>query len=276
MSFKRRCAIGVVMLSTTALVACWGRSTGRLEPSGLDLRGVDLVDLSHAYDETTLYWPTSPTKFELSSLAHGHTEAGYFYAANTFCTPEHGGTHIDAPIHFAEQGWTLGEVPLRRLVAPGVVIDISAAAEEDPDYRLSAEDVRVWEQAHGEIPPGAIVLLRTGWSRRWPDAREYLGDATAGDASNLHFPGYGVEAARLLVAQRQVAALGVDTASIDHGPSTDFMVHQIAGASNVVALENVTNLGQVPPVGSWIVALPMKITNGSGGPVRILALRQPS
>ena len=132
------------------------------------------------------------------------------------------------------------------------------------------------EQAHGEIPPGAIVLLRTDWSRRWPDAREYLGDDTAGDASNLHFPGYGVEAARLLVEQRQVASLGVDTASIDHGPSTDFMVHQIAGASNVVALENVANLGQVPPVGSWIVALPMKITNGSGGPVRILALRQPS
>ena len=270
---KRSCPFGVVMLSTVVLAACAGRQTAQLEPSGLDLSGVDVVDLSYAYDEATLYWPTSPTTFELTSLAYGPAEGGYFYSANIFCTPEHGGTHIDAPIHFAEGGWTLGEVPIRHLVAPGVVIDVSPAAAEDSDYRLTEADVRTWERAHGEIPTGAIVLLRTGWSSRWPDALDYLGDDTPGDASNLHFPGYGVEAARFLVEQRGVAALGVDTASIDYGPARDFIVHQIVAAAGVVALENVANLDHVPAVGSWIVALPMKIGEGSGGPVRIVALR---
>ena len=125
MWWKRSCPFGVVVLSTVVLADCAGRQTAQLEPSGLDLSGVDVVDLSYAYDEATLYWPTSPTTFELTSLAYGPAEGGYFYAANTFCTPEHGGTHIDAPIHFAEGGWTLGEVPIRHLVAPGVVIDVS-------------------------------------------------------------------------------------------------------------------------------------------------------
>ena len=273
MRWKRSCPFGVVALSTVVLAACSGRQTAQLEPRGLDLSDVDVVDLSYAYDEATLYWPTSPTTFELTSLAYGPAEGGHFYAANTFCTPEHGGTHIDAPIHFAEGGWTLGEVPIRHLVAPGVVIDVSPAAAEDSDYRLTEADVRMWERAHGEIPTGAIVLLRTGWSSRWPDALDYLGDDTPGDASNLHFPGYGVEAAWFFVEQRGVAALGVDTASIDYGPSQDFTVHQVVAAAGVVALENVANLDHVPTVGSWIVALPMKIGDGSGGPVRIVALR---
>ena len=273
MLLRRLCVVGAAMLSTAVSVACADSASDGIGSGALNLSGVDIVDLSHAYDDATLYWPTSPTSFELTSLAYGPSEGGYFYAANTLCTPEHGGTHIDAPVHFSEQGWTLGEVPIRNLVAPGVVIDITAKTAQDPDYRLTAEDVRVWEQDHGAIPARAIVLLHTGWSDRWPDALAYLGDDTSGDASNLHFPGYGVEAARLLVERRQVAALGVDTASIDYGPSVDFMVHQIAAASNVVALENVTNLAEVPTVGAWIVALPMKIADGSGGPVRVIALR---
>ena len=254
--------------------ACAEQPLAERDPRELDLAGAAVVDLSHPYDDATLYWPTATTRFELSQLAHGMTDGGYFYAANAFCTPEHGGTHIDAPIHFAEQGWLLGEVPVDRLVAPGVVINASAAAERDPDYRLTAEDVLDWERSHGEVPAGAIVLLRTGWSSRWPDARAYLGDDTPGDASNLHFPAYGAEAARLLVEQRRVAALGVDTASIDHGPSADFIVHRIAAAANVVGLENLTNLDQVPPVGAWVVALPMNIAEGSGGPVRVVALHK--
>ena len=149
---------------------------------------------------------------------------------------------------------------------------VSAAAEQDADYRLTADDVLAWEAVHGAAPSGAIVLLRTGWSERWPDALEYLGDDAPGDASNLHFPSYGAEAARLLVEERGVAALGVDTASIDHGPSADFIVHRIAAAANVVGLENLTNLDQLPPTGAWIVALPMNIADGSGGPVRVVAL----
>ena len=218
------------------------------------------------------YWPTSPSKFVLEKLASGQTPGGYFYAANSLCTPEHGGTHLDAPVHFSERGRTVAEIPLEQLVAPAVVIDVSSKAAADRNYRLTAEDVRMFEKQYGAIARGSIVLLRTGWSRYWPDARKYLGDDTPGDASKLSFPSYGVEAAKLLVEERGIAALGIDTASIDYGPSTDFLVHRIVGSSNVPGLENLTNLDQLPPRGALVVALPMKIEGGSGGPLRAIAL----
>ncbi len=241
-------------------------------PAGFDLAAAEIVDLSHPYDEQTLYWPTSPSRFELEVLAHGTTEAGFFYSANRIATPEHGGTHLDAPVHFDAAGWSASEVPLERLVGPAVVIDVSAQAAADADYRLGLADVEAWESAHGPLPEAAIVLLRTGWSARWPDARSYLGDDTPGDASNLHFPSYGEEAARYLVEERGVAALGVDTASIDHGASRDFIVHRVAAAANVVGLENLTALERLPATGAWVVALPMKIAGGSGGPARVVGL----
>jgi kynurenine formamidase len=238
----------------------------------LDLASARVVDLTHAFDEKTLYWPTAPSKFQLNVLARGKTDAGFFYSANSFCTPEHGGTHLDAPIHFAEGRLAMDQLPLQQLIAPAVVIDVARQAAADPDYRASAADVAAWEKRNGSIAAGTIVLLRTGWSKRWPDAKRYLGDDKPGDASNLHFPAYGKDAAELLVTHRKVGALGVDTASIDHGPSKDFVVHQIANGANVVGLENVANLEQLPEKGFWIVALPMKIGGGSGGPVRIVAL----
>jgi kynurenine formamidase len=238
----------------------------------INLTGVKVVDLTYAFDDKTIYWPTSPTTFKLDRLSYGKTEGGYFYASNAFCTPEHGGTHLDAPIHFAEGKRTADQIPVEQLIGPAVVIDVSAKAAADPDYRLTAEDVRAWETKHGQIRPDTIVLLRTGWGKRWPDRKRYLGDDKPGDASNLHFPSYGAEAARFLAEQRKVKALGVDTASIDHGPSKDFIVHQIASGANVPGLENVANLEQVPETGAWIIALPMKIAGGSGGPVRVVAL----
>lgn len=238
----------------------------------IDLSEARLVDLTHAFNSQTLYWPTSPSAFELERLAFGMTEAGYFYSANALSTPEHGGTHLDAPIHFSETGMAAHEVPLARLVGPAVVIDVSAQAEADPDYRLTRDDVLAFEREHGRIEPGTIVLLRTGWSRFWPRAREYLGDDTPGDASNLHFPSFGEEAARLLVDERQVAVIGADVASIDYGASTDFVVHRLAAAQNVAGLENLTNLDELPPTGAVLIALPMKIEGGSGGPLRAIAI----
>lgn len=238
----------------------------------IDVRSARMVDLSHSFGEQTIYWPTSPTRFELEKLAFGRTEGGYFYAAYSFCTPEHGGTHLDAPIHFAAKGRTADQIPLAQLVAPAVVIDVSAKASADRDYRLTRQDVLEFEKAHGQIEPGTIVLLRTGWSRFWPNVKAYLGDATPGDASKLSFPSYGASAARLLVEARKVAALGVDTASIDGGRSTDFLVHRIAMAQDVPGLENLTNLDQLPPRGAIVIALPMLIQGGSGGPLRAIAL----
>ena len=231
-----------------------------------------MVDLTHAYGSRTLFWPTSPTKFTLERLAFGKTEGGYFYAANTLCTPEHGGTHLDAPLHFAEGRRSTDQVPLEQLIAKAVVIDVTAQAGKDRDYRLTREDVLAFEKAHGPITAGTIVLLRTGWSRHWPNASAYLGDDTPGDASKLSFPSYGGEAARLLVAERRVAALGIDTASIDYGRSTDFQVHRVVAAQNVPGFENLTNLDQLPATGAIVIALPMKIEGGSGGPLRAVAL----
>ena len=261
---------------TIPLLAIVGLLAGQTAPAqgkpALDLSRYQIVDLSHEFGPRTLFWPTSTSRFTLKTLASGKTEGGYFYAANELSTPEHGGTHLDAPRHFDEKGRTTEQIPLEQLVAPAIVIDVTARASADRDYRLTREDVLAFERANGAVPRGAIVLLRTGWSRHWPAAKAYLGDDTTGDASKLSFPSYGVEAARLLVEERGAAALGIDTASIDYGRSTDFQVHRIAAARNVPGLENLTNLDRLPPRGAIVVALPMKIEGGSGGPLRAIAL----
>jgi len=260
-------------LSAFALVALlFATSIVSSRAQGLDIAKANVIDLTHALDADTIFWPTVTDNFKLIEVYKGPTKGpeGFFYAAYKFCMPEHGGTHLDAPFHFAERGMTVADIPLKRLIGPAVVIDISAQAAKDPDYTLKVDDVTAWEDEHGKILPGAIVLLRTGWSSRWPDKLAYLGDDTPGDASNLHFPSFGADAARMLI-DRGATVLGVDTASIDNGPSRKFLVHQIAGAANVVGLENLTNLDKLPPTGSWVAALPMKIEGGSGAPARVVA-----
>jgi kynurenine formamidase len=243
-----------------------------LPAQSIDLSRYRLVDLSHAFGASTLYWPTSPSAFRLEQLAYGQTPDGYFYSAYAYSAPEHGGTHLDAPIHFSANGATADRVRLEQLVAPAVVIDVTGKTSADPVYRLTTDDVIAFERRHGRIARGTIVLLRTGWSSRWPNRLAYFGDATPGDASKLRFPSYGAEAAALLIRDRGVAALGVDVASIDYGPSTDFTVHRIAAAANVPGLENLTRLDELPPTGALVIALPMKIEGGSGGPLRAIAL----
>ena len=238
----------------------------------VDLATSEIIDLSWPFDEKTLYWPSSPSAFELKQLSFGRTPGGFFYASNTFCTPEHGGTHLDAPIHFAEGKRSADQIPVRELIAPAVVIDVSSQAAANPDYRLTVDDLRAWESRNGTIAPRSIVLLRTGWGKRYPDRKAYFGDDRPGATDNLHFPSFGADAARILVNDRRAAALGVDTASIDYGQSTDFIVHQIANGANVPGLENIANLDRVPERGAWVIALPMKIARGSGGPVRIVAV----
>jgi len=238
----------------------------------LDLAAARVVDLSHAYGKDTLFWPTKPPQtFDLQVLSHGITPGGYFYAANRFCAPEHGGTHLDAPLHFADGKWSAAEVPLDRLVAPAAVIDVRGPAGADRDFRLRPEDVTAWEARHGKVPAGSIVLLRTGWSERWPDFERYFGAPVGAAATDLHFPSFGAAAVEILIA-RGVAAIGVDTASIDHGPSRDFPVHRMAAAANLPGLENLDHLDLLPETGAWLVALPMKIEAGTGGPLRAVAL----
>ncbi len=246
--------------------------TGQWVTPLLDPDRFRLVDMTHPFDADTVYWPTEERGFELEVLHHDHTEAGYFYSAMRFCTAEHGGTHLDAPIHFAEGTRTVDEIPLEQLIGPAVVIDVREQAGADRDYRLGEDAVLAFEAEHGEIPAGTMVLMMTGYSTHWPDRLAYQGDDTPGDASGLSFPSFGEQAARLLVEQRGVAVLGVDTASIDYGRSTDFIVHRIAAKANVPGLENLTRLADLPPTGAWVIALPMKIAGGSGGPLRAVAL----
>jgi len=238
----------------------------------LDLGAYRMVDLMHAFNASTIYWPTSTERFELKQLSFGTSPGGWFYAANAFSTPEHGGTHLDAPIHFSQGKQFADQIPLEHLVAQAVVIDVSAQSSANRDYRLTREDVLAFERRHGRIQAGTIVLLRTGWSRFWPDKKKYLGDDKPGDASNLHFPSFGEAAVRVLVAERRVAALGTDAASIDYGASKDFIVHRIANEANVPGFENLTSLQELPARGAVVIALPMKIERGSGAPLRAIAL----
>ena len=257
-------------LTAFAVAGMFASSTAGAQQ--IDLSSARIVDLTHAFNSKTLYWPTSPSDFKLDQLSRGQTEGGWFYSANAFSTPEHGGTHLDAPIHFAEKGQTSDLIPIDKLIGPAVVIDITAKSSSDPDYRLTRDDVLAFERQHGRIREGTIVLLRTGWSSRWPDRKRYLGDDTPGDATRLHFPSFGEEAAKLLVEERGAEAIGVDVASIDYGQSKDFIVHRIAAARNVPELENLTALDKLPPTGATLIALPMKIEGGSGGPVRVIAI----
>lgn len=229
------------------------------------------IDLTHPFSEESIYWPADTVGFVHEELAYGRTEGGWFYAAYRFSGAEHGGTHLDAPLHFAEGGHASDEIPLSQLVGSAAVVDVSDRAH--PDYLVSVEDLTRWEAEHGPIPEGAILLVRTGWDERYSDREAYLGTARTGPGAvpELRFPGLAPEAAQWLVDNRDIDAFGIDTPSVDYGQSADFRTHVILYRENIPGFENVANLAQLPPVGSFVVALPMKIEGGSGGPLRIVA-----
>lgn len=181
---------------------------------------------------------------------------------------EHCGTHLDAPVHFPPGKATVDQIPARQLFGPAVVLDVRAESARDADYRLPSARVEEWEKRHGRVPAGAIVLLRTGWASRWPDAQKYRNQDEQG---RMHFPGFSVEAVKLLI-ERKVSGLGCDTMSVDYGASTDFEVHHLALGSGLYHLENLKDLGALPEEGAFLVAAPIKLEGGSGGPVRVFAL----
>lgn len=241
-----------------------------------DLSSATIVDLSHAYSRETVYWVTAK-EFELDTVFAGRTDKGFYYAANNFATAEHGGTHIDAPIHFAEGKQSVDEIPLKKTIGAAIKVDVSAKAKENPDYLVSVDDLKAWETQHQmQIPTGSIVLLQTGFSQFYPDKIKYMGTDQRGDdaVKLLHFPGLAPEAAEWLVANRSIHSIGIDTPSIDYGQSQYFKSHVVLMTNNIPAFENLTNLEQLPEKDFSIVALPMKIKGGSGSPLRIVALLQ--
>lgn len=230
-----------------------------------------LVDLTYEFSAATHHWPTAKP-FHFEQVAEGRTPGGFWYSSYNYGGSEHVGTHLDAPFHFAEGKWTTEQIPLSRLIGPGVIIDVSRQSERNVDYTLQVGDIRGWERSNGRIPPGSIVLIRSGWSKFWGDRKHYFGSDVPGDTDNLHFPGLSKEAAEFLVKQRRIKAVGIDTPSIDHGPSKDFIAHQILSAANLAIFENVAGLARLPAKGATIYAIPMKIKGGSGAPLRIFAI----
>ncbi len=232
-----------------------------------------VVDLTHNYDEHTVYWPTA-SGFELHADFHGYTEKGYYYEANSFSPAEHGGTHLDSPIHFAAGQWTVEQISLGNLMGPAAVIDVTKQSAGNPDYQVTIADIQNWEQVHGTLPDGAMVLLHTGFARYWPDRERYMGTAERGAQAvpKLHFPGLHPDTATWLARERKIAAIGLDSPSIDYGQSQLFEAHQNLFNANIPALENVANLDALPAAGAYVIALPMKIKGGSGAPLRIIAL----
>lgn len=265
------------LVAAVFALGCQAQSEGRMDAvrtevlrSAFDGSMGTWLDLTHSFSERSVFWPTDTLGFQLEELAFGHTEGGWFYSSYRYSGAEHGGTHLDAPIHFAEGRRTSDQIPLTSLIGPAVVIDVSERAH--PDYLVSVEDLTAWEREHGRIPDGSILLVRTGWDSRYADRAAYLGtDMVGPDAvARLHFPGLGAEAAQWLVENRRIGSFGIDTPSVDYGQSTDFRAHVILYEANIPGFENLAGLEQLPPTGGYVVALPMKIEGGSGGPLRIV------
>ncbi|PYT38564.1 MAG: cyclase [Acidobacteria bacterium] len=224
-----------------------------------------VLDLSYAINDKLVPWPGDEKFFEAKVNATIEKN-GYF--TRSFWMLEHYGTHLDAPAHFPPGKTTVDQIPVKQLFGPAVVIDVRVESNNDADYQLPATRIEDWEKKHGRIPEGAIVLLRTGWASRWPDVERYRNQDAKG---KMHFPGFSVEAAKLLISRR-VSGLGCDTLSIDYGASADFAVHHLALGAGLYHLENLADMSEVPEASAVLIVAPIKLEGGSGGAVRVFAL----
>jgi len=240
--------------------------------AGKVLAGGHWTDLTWNFEESTVYWPTN-VPFRHDTVFYGINDKGYFYSSFRYSAEEHGGTHFDAPLHFAQNGRSIEQITPEELTGSAVVIDISVPSAKNSDYLIGPEDFINWEKLNGRIPEHSIVLLHTGFGKFWNDHEKYTGTLKTGaeGVADLHFPGLGKEGAEWLVKERKIKAVGIDTPSIDYGQSKDFLTHRTLCGNNITAYENIANLEKLPATGSYIVAAPMKIKGGSGAPLRLLA-----
>ena len=235
------------------------------------LRTWEAVDLTHPIDGDVPYWPGSKYfPFEAWDLARWEEVRAF---SRAYRVPEHYGTHVDAPVHFAEGQATMEAVPVTAFFGPLVVLDIRGRAARDPDCVATAEDVADFERIHGRVPAGAIALLRTGWEARWGDMAAYR---NFGEDGRLHFPSWGPEAARILLLERGCRGLGVDVLSVDRGIDNEFPVHRIGCGNGRWFVENVMNLGRLPATGAVIFVLPIPLRGGSGAQARVVAFLPPA
>ena len=234
----------------------------------------DILDMTYPYDENTIYWPTAKS-FKLEKVSWGISEGGWWYASNEFSASEHGGTHVDAPIHFAEKGRTIEQIPLEEWIGPAIRIDVTEKCEKNRDYLLGADDINSWEKKYGKIPDGAWVIMYTGIDTKYyPDKKKVLGTDKTGEEAipELSFPGFSPESVEFLIKERNVTGIAIDTPSINYGKSKEFEVHRVLCAADKLALENIANLDKLPPSGAMLYVIPMPIKQGTGAPARVFAI----
>ncbi len=229
-----------------------------------------ILDLTYDLGDSTPSWP-GDEPFRRRVTFAGETEGGYWCATGAVQGSEHAGTHMDSPSHFVRGGLTIESIAPSQLIGPGVVVDVRGACAADPDYQMTTVDLANFERDHGRIPEGAILLVHTGWGQYWGDRQRFLGTEDLEDAGQLHFPGISEEAARWLVSSRSLKGVGIDTMSLDHGPSRDFVVHRILYGAGLFGLENVACLEGMPPTGATVLVLPVKIKGATGAPARVVA-----
>ena len=223
-----------------------------------------VIDLGHPLSATDPSWEGTPA-FQRTPTATFEKDG---YAAARITVDEHFGTHLDAPAHFAKGGWTVDQIPVDRLYRPGVCVDVSAKAAADADYRVTVDDIKAFESASGAIPAGAVAFIATGWDRFWSDRARYMNER----AGVKHFPGLSPAAVAYLAKDRRVAGIGIDTPSIDYGPSTTFEAHKVSMPLNVYHIENAARLTTLPRKGFMVLVAPIAIRGGSGGPARVFAI----
>ncbi len=261
--------LALVSFLALVVVAVFAAQAARGAPdrlAGVPSGKTQVIDLTYALNDHLPAWPGDEHPFEAKTKATFEKD-GYF--TRSFCSLEHYGTHMDAPAHFIQGQATVDQIPAQRLIGPAVVIDVEQKVAADPDYRVTREDLRAWERRWGQIPDRAIVLARTGWTARWPDAQRYRNTDQVGV---MHFPGFGVDAAEFLSEERKISGLGIDTLSVDFGPSKNFEVHHIAHAAGLYHLENLASMAKIPPKGAFLVVAPIKLEGGSGAAVRVFAI----
>lgn len=222
-------------------------------------------DLTHDYDDKF------PTYFGAPGIA---MEQKFNFKDNGFnlmslTVNEHTGTHIDAPLHFSADGQAVNEIPVENLVVPLCVIHIHGKASENPDAQVTPDDIKAYIAKHGPIPDKACVAMHSGWSKHVAtDKFRNVGS----DGKTMHFPGFHVEATKMLLEETNAVGMAVDTLSLDHGPSADFATHYAWLPQNRWGIENIANLDKVPASGATLVVGAPKHKGGTGGPARIFAL----
>lgn len=261
MSIGKFAASLTALLWLSALLAPEAAAQG--EPLSHKLEATRVVDLSHPMYQGMPVWPGN-APFQMTRVAD--YERGF--RLHNFTMAENVGTHVDAPTHFVADKRAIDGFTASDLIVPAVVIDIRDRVAGDTDYRLSARDVHVWEETYGTIPAGSLVILNTGWHRRFADRDLYV---NMGADREMHFPGFGLHAARTLLA-RGVVGLGIDTMSLDHGPSRDFPVHHAMLGADKFLIENLANLDDLPPKGATVVIGVLNVREGSQAQARIFAL----